>query len=129
MSTVKLVESAELHGLLSELRQNHIPVNSFAVGPRTDLQLLGTLAEHTGGVVYIDAVVDDAQLSAKKLGQKLAAASNAGVFYPDRISLAPEADKLLPGVVPPLRSDRSRPKRLSPNASAPTRGTLRLALP
>jgi len=56
--------------------------------------------------VLVDALVDDAKLSAEKLGQKLATAADAAVFYAETISLAPQADKLLPGVVPPLRSDR-----------------------
>jgi hypothetical protein len=106
MSTGKLVDVQEFRTLVAELRTKHVPVSSFAVGPRTDLQVLGVLAQHTGGVVVVDALVDDARLTAEKLGQKLAAAADAPVFYPEAISLAPEADKLLPGPVPPLRSDR-----------------------
>src|SRR5207245_4619430 len=79
MSTLKLVEWSGFRELLADLRKNHVPVSSFAVGPRTDLQLLGVLAEHTGGVVYVDGLVDDSQMSAEKLGQKLAAAADASV--------------------------------------------------
>jgi len=110
MSTGKLVEWNGFRGLVTELRQARVPVNSFAVGPRTDLQLLGILAEHTGGMVFVDALVDDARLPAAKLGEKLAAAVDAPVFYPDAVSLtinrAPQGGKLLPGSVPPIRPDR-----------------------
>ncbi|HEV3338902.1 MAG TPA: vWA domain-containing protein, partial [Pirellulales bacterium] len=106
MSTGKLVDMQEFRALISQLRTRQIPVNSFAVGPRTDLQVLGVLAQHTGGVVLVDALVDDSKQTPEKLGQKLAAAADAPVFYPETISLAPQADKLLPGVVPPIRSDR-----------------------
>ncbi|HLJ12611.1 MAG TPA: hypothetical protein VKU82_15560, partial [Planctomycetaceae bacterium] len=107
MSTGKLIEIEKLGTLLGEMRKNHVPINCYAVGPRTDLQLLGTLAEHTGGVVFVDSLVDDAQLPAKKLGQELAAAADAAVFYPDRINLTPAADQLFPHDIPPLRSDRA----------------------
>ncbi|HEY2251328.1 MAG TPA: VWA domain-containing protein, partial [Planctomycetaceae bacterium] len=106
MSTGKLVEWAGFRGLVDRLRSERVPVNSFAVGPRTDLQLLGILAEHTGGVVYADALIDDASLPAEKLGGKLAAAADAAVYYPETIRLTPAVDKLLPGFVPPIRSDR-----------------------
>ncbi|HEY2249826.1 MAG TPA: hypothetical protein VGH74_02155, partial [Planctomycetaceae bacterium] len=106
MSTGKLVDWSKFRGVVAELHRQRVPVNSFAVGPRTDLQLLGVLAEHTGGVALVDALVDDDQLPAARLGQQLAAAAIAPVFYPDSISLAPNAEKLLPGIVPPIRSDR-----------------------
>ena len=106
MSTGKLVDMQEFRTLISQLRSRHIPFNSFAVGPRTDLQVLGVLSQQTGGVVFVDALGDDARQSAQKLGQKLAKAADAPVFYPESISLVPEADKLLPGMVPPIRSDR-----------------------
>ena len=106
MSTARLVEWNGFRGLLKELRDAHIAVTSYAIGPRTDLQLLGILAEHTGGAVCVDALVDDRHTPADKLGEKLAQAVDATVFYPDSISVAPEVEKLLPGTVPPIRSDR-----------------------
>jgi hypothetical protein len=106
MSTAQLIQLPELRDLLSRFRQAHIPIHSFAVGPRTDLQLLGTMAEHTGGVVFVDDLVDDRKVSAAQLGKKLALAAGAPAFYPDKISLSPEADGLLPDPVPPLRADR-----------------------
>jgi uncharacterized membrane protein YgcG len=107
MSTAKLIESARLLGLISDLRKGRVPVNIYALGPRIDLQLLGILAEHTGGVLFVDRLIDEAKVSAEQLGRKLAAAACAGVFYPDQINVSLEVDELLPGVVPPIRADRS----------------------
>jgi hypothetical protein len=106
MSTAKLIPLPDLRDLFGRLRKARVPVNSFAVGPRTDLQLLGSTAVHTGGTVLVDALIDEAKISAGQVGQKLAAAADTAVFYPDRITVTPEVDELLPDVVPPIRADR-----------------------
>jgi hypothetical protein len=106
MSTAKLIPLPDLRELFGRLRKARVPVNCFAVGPRTDLQLLGSIAVHTGGIVIVDALLDEAKISAEQAGQKLAAAADAAVFYPDRITLTPEVDQLLPEIVPPIRADR-----------------------
>jgi hypothetical protein len=106
MSTGKLIEWTGFRTLINEFRRQQVPVTSYAIGPRTDLQVLGILAEHTGGVVLVDALVDDTKLPAEKLGQKLARAAEATVFYADELAVSPEIHKLLPRVVPPIRADR-----------------------
>jgi Mg-chelatase subunit ChlD len=106
MSTAKLIPLPDLRDLIGRLRKARVPVNSFAVGPRTDLQLLGSVAVHTGGTVLVDALIDEAKVSPEQVGKKLAAAAAATVFYPERITLTPEVDELLPEVVPPIRADR-----------------------
>src|SRR5262249_26059866 len=106
MSTANLVKLPELRDLLARFRKAHVPVTSFAVGPRTDLQLLGTIAVHTGGAVFVDALIEDEKSPATEVGKKLAAAAKAAIFYPEEIAVAPEFDKLLPEVIPPVRADR-----------------------
>ncbi|MDB5335943.1 MAG: domain containing CoxE-like protein [Planctomycetaceae bacterium] len=110
-STAKLIESPMLLKLLHDLRTSEIPVNSFAVGPRTDLILLGTLAQHTGGVV----VVDEQQPVAARQGtvgdlatvaKDLARAAVAPVFYPDSLVTTPDDLQLYPIMLPPVRFDR-----------------------
>jgi len=54
MSTANLIHSDDLRALVAVLRKEHVPVHSYAVGPRTDMQLLGILAAQTGGVVLVD---------------------------------------------------------------------------
>jgi hypothetical protein len=106
MSTGKLIEWTGFRTLINEFRRQQVPVTSYAIGPRTDLQVLGILAEHTGGVVLVDALIDDTKLPAEKLGQKLARAAEATVIYADELTISPEIHKLLPRVVPPIRADR-----------------------
>jgi hypothetical protein len=105
MSSARLVQIPELRKLVSELREARVPAISFAVGPRTDLQLLGTIACHTGGAVLVDALIDDSKTTPEAVGKALAAAAAAPVFYPEQISLSPEVEKLLPAL-PPIRADR-----------------------
>ncbi len=105
MSSARLVQLPELRKLVSELRQARVPLISFAVGPRTDLQLLGTIACHTGGVVVVDALIDDSKTTPEAVGKALTAAAAAPVFYPEQIKLSLEVDKLLPEL-PPIRADR-----------------------
>ncbi len=106
MSTAKLVQLSELRELLLRMRKERVPINSLAVGPRTDLQLIGTLAVHTGGVVFVDAFIDDTKVTPAQVGQKLALAADAPVFYPEGIKISPEIDQLLPTETPPIRCDR-----------------------
>ena len=106
MSTGKLIDVAALQQLVDKLRERHVAVHSYAVGPRTDLQLLGLLATHTGGYILVDEVIDDRKTSAASLGRELAQAADAPVFYADSLEITPEVTRILPGAVPPLRADR-----------------------
>lgn len=107
MSTGKLIEPEALQKLLARLRGRQIAFHSYAVGPRTDLPLLGILAEHTGGVLLADALLRDEARMSKRVGRQLASAAVAPVFYPVRMTLDPPLSDLLPRTIPPLRSDRA----------------------
>lgn len=106
MSTGRLIAPEALRGLVENLRNEKVAVHSYAIGPKTDLQLLGLLATHTGGVVLVDEVIDDTKVSADDLGKKLALAADAPIFYADELKVSPQLEKLLPTNVPPLRADR-----------------------
>jgi len=103
MSTAALVQPQELVQLTSELRQRQIPVHSAAIGSRVDLQLLGILAEHTGGVVVRDA--DSAQPAL--LADKLAAATRGAIEYPETLEVTWTGGQVEPSIALPLRGDRS----------------------
>lgn len=107
MSTAQLIQPTTLKPLISSLRERKIAFHSYAVGPRTDLQLLGVMAEHTGGVLLADALIDETHRPAYGIGRDLAAAAVAPVFYAKRIALQPEFTSLLPWEVPPFRADRA----------------------
>jgi hypothetical protein len=105
MSTTRLIDQADLKTLVESIRERHIPIHSYAIGPRTDLQLLGLLAAQTGGVVLVDELIDDASQSTDGLGKQLAQAADAAVFYPDTLAVEPALDQILPAVLP-IRADR-----------------------
>ncbi len=86
-------------------------MNSFAIGPRHDLLLRGSLAQHTGGVVVVDEPAEVANLEPipgdlQSVGQDLARSLTAPVFYPTRIETQPHVADLQPQVLPPVRFDR-----------------------
>ena len=131
MSTADLVEVPELRSLVAELRQRRIPVLGFGVGPQLNLQLLGILAQQTGGLVTFDSQVnvESSAKDAKKTrstklkkdislatasarekgaqqGQKLAAALQAPVFFPTELKTSASGASLLPAEPLPIRPDR-----------------------
>ncbi len=105
MSVGQLIETAAMKTLVANFRQCQIPVHSYAVGPRTDLQLLGVLGLHTGGMLLVDELIDEKEQSAKQTGEKLAVAAAAPVFYPQTLTTEPRLEALLPAL-PPIRMDR-----------------------
>ena len=88
--------------MTASLAERHIPVVSYGVGPRVDRQILGILAEHTGGMV-----LDEPQGGAADAGRQLAAAAAATVVWPTAAVKWPaEVGEVIPKTLPPLRSDR-----------------------
>lgn len=103
MSTAALVQPQELSQVTGGLRERQIPVHSVAIGSRVDLQLLGILAEHTGGVVVRDTVAAQPTV----LADKLAAATRGGIEYPATLEVNWKGGQVEPAIALPLRSDRS----------------------
>jgi hypothetical protein len=106
MSAGGLIDPGKLRPFLTELRERHIAVHSYCVGPRTDLQLAGLLAVHTGGIVLVDELIDDAEQPIDKLGEHLAEAVDATIVYPDQVRFESSSADFLPALLPPLRDDR-----------------------
>ena len=65
--------------------------------------MVAALANHTGGVVYLDATEGH---SAEQAGAALAQAAHGIVFWPVSVELPPTMQEVLPKTIPPLRSDR-----------------------
>ena len=110
MSAARLASFAQIGELSADLRNRQVAVNSIALGPQTDLEMLGTLAQQTGGVVLLDGSAGKSQRAVG--GAELAAAARVGVAYPSRLSVTdagPTAGdvQLLPTTALPIRSDRS----------------------
>ena len=68
VSGLRLIPADRLQTLVDSFRAGKVAVNSYAIGPRRDLQLLGVLANWTGGNI----VLDDGATDARVLGHKLA---------------------------------------------------------
>lgn len=132
MSTADLIEVTELRSLVGDLRRQGVPVHSFGVGSQKNLQILGILAQQTGGFIGFDALAvesaEEQAVKAKKTksaklaseiarvnrsaaeraaeqGKSLATAMNAPVFIPVSIKVNPEIS-LLPADPLPIRTDR-----------------------
>jgi hypothetical protein len=102
-SRASLLYSNDLDTLVETLAEKQIPVSSYAIGPGRDVILLATLANQTGGMVYLDLMQGG---SAEQAGAELARAARAGVYWPKKADLPQALRETLPSRVPPLRSDR-----------------------
>jgi len=102
MSAANLLGTKKFETIVNSLVEAKMPVNSFAVGPRLDMQLLGALAGRTGGVM-----VEQDNAAAAKAGEMMAAAADAVVYWPKSAELPKDRlAEVFPKQLPPLRSDR-----------------------
>lgn len=102
MSSAHLLQQKELQDTVTGLRDRHIPIHGFVVGANKDLQLMGVLAQTTGGL----ALIDNSSLKASEVGQTLAAAIDRPVVYPSSLSVQWSGAEVLPQQPLPMRSDR-----------------------
>jgi len=98
LSGAKLIPAAELQGLARDYRAAKVALSSYAVGPRRDLQVIGILANATGGAV----LQDDGEMSIEVAGRKLAEAVQQPVLYVEKL----DASGLIPADALPVRADR-----------------------
>ncbi len=121
ISVANLLDTDTLNEVVDGLRESKVSVTSYAVGPKTDAQLLAVLANHTGGNLYVQpplvwqdkkAGIDDQRAQAENMrtaeiaGKYLADWTRAAVLWPKQVELAAEMGQTYPTVMPPLRSDR-----------------------
>lgn len=103
VSGLRLISAEGLQQVVDGFRQNEVPITSYAIGPRRDLQLLGVLANWTGGNILLD----DGETDARLLGMNLARTSEQTVVFPANVSAEPGESVLLPAAALPLRGDRA----------------------
>jgi hypothetical protein len=103
MSKAHVFTPGQFRNIVDELTTAHVSVSSYLIGSAQNLQLMATLANHTGGVVAVDS---DAAQSAAMAGSMLASAVQGNVFWPASIKLPKEVAVAYPLTPPPLRSDR-----------------------
>jgi len=102
MTQGSFLATPEFANLVGNLVKRRIAVSSFAIGPRRDLHLLAALANHTGGMLYVDGD----RVSPQQAGQTLAGCARAAVLWPVTVELSAEVVEFYPRPLPPLRSDR-----------------------
>ena len=102
MSSAELVNADDFKQVLARFRNRHVSIHSYGVGPRLDLQVLGVMAQQTGGTVVVDR---GRKTDENGLGRRIATAIHAPVTYPAKV-VVPEGITLLPSQPLPLRSDR-----------------------
>lgn len=102
ISRANLLEMEEFGELVERLGRQRISVASFAIGPQLDVEVLATLANHTGGMVHVDAP----ELSAQQSGLALARTVSASVFWPEKLVPPVSFGEVFPARTPPLSSER-----------------------
>ena len=103
MSIAHLLQPAELTALTAAMKDARVAVHGYAVGSKTDMQLLGILATQTGGVVK----VDNGQTTPDVVGKELASAATLPVFYPESLQVNWTGAEIQPSQPLPMRADRS----------------------
>ncbi|MFI4875874.1 MAG: hypothetical protein ACIALR_11070 [Blastopirellula sp. JB062] len=101
-SRARMLEDAELKNLVNSLTQSRVAVNSFAIGPERDIQLLAVLANQTGG----DVITDSDQAASADLGALIAKAAETPVIWPTDVKFSDNVTAVYPKQTPPLRGDR-----------------------
>jgi len=99
-----LMNTQEFGALVSELVEGHCVVHSMAIGPRTDCEFLATLANHTGGRVFVRQNIQGMTL--QQMGEELTRVASRPVFWPSQSRWPVGIAARYPDRVPPLRSDR-----------------------
>jgi tetratricopeptide (TPR) repeat protein len=102
MSVGNLIQGGEMQQLVDGLVGRHVSVHSYAIGPRWDAQLLGVLANHTGGMM----LVDNENINGKQAGALLSECVAGFVAWPTKTTLPAAITEVFPKKFPPLRFDR-----------------------
>ncbi|MFK7817444.1 MAG: VWA domain-containing protein [Planctomycetaceae bacterium] len=106
LSTANLILTDGLRELANACRKQKVVINSYAVGPNRDLELLGILAVQTGGVVLRDIGRGDIDDSAVVTGYQLANVMHHPVTYLDKMPEGLSSATVYPANPVPLRTDR-----------------------
>lgn len=97
-----LLKQARFGDLISKLTAARASVSSLAIGPQRDAHTLATIANHTGGVVYMDSD----ERTSQQAGMLMTRAVQATVLWPVATSLPATMREAYPQTMPPLRTDR-----------------------
>jgi len=103
LSRANVLQADEFGKLTADLVENRVSVSSYAIGPERDVHLLAALANHTGGMVFVDS--DEADF-ADRAGMALADVAKRIVVWPTSVNLPDTMQEAYPSPTPPFRTDR-----------------------
>jgi hypothetical protein len=121
MSLANLLGTDAFQKQIQALSAAKVSVSSYAIGPQCDARLLATLANQTGGNLYVAeplAAADPEQgitnerasqeniRRGTEIGGRLANWTRAAVLWPNEVTWPAELGDVYPKSVPPLRTDR-----------------------
>ncbi|MGV3485267.1 MAG: VWA domain-containing protein, partial [Planctomycetaceae bacterium] len=95
---------ARIQSLVDALRADRIAVHSLAVGPSKNVELLATLANHTGGEFML--VADQKTNMADQLGKRMGQAAVMSPIWVQSMALPAGLTAVQSKRLPPLRLDR-----------------------
>ncbi|HET6880262.1 MAG TPA: vWA domain-containing protein [Pirellulales bacterium] len=101
-SVASLVPMEMLERIAGQYADRQVACTSYGIGPRVNAELLGALANHTGGMLVPD--VEGA--SGRQVGGYLAAVARGSVIWPASTALPAAIKTSYPKKMPPLRFDR-----------------------
>ena len=99
-----LMNTQEFGSLVAELVDGRCTIHSMAIGPRVDCEFLSTLANHTGGRVFVRQNIQG--ITIQQMGDELSRVVSRPVFWPKESRWPAGVSSRYPERVPPLRSDR-----------------------
>lgn len=102
MSAANIMLPEALDKLLLKMVEQRISFNAYSFGPRRDNELLGAIANHTGG----NLVVDFPEKPARNFARDLSNSVHGSVFWPSAVKLPAEVVESYPKRFPPIRTDR-----------------------
>ena len=103
ISRANILQMEEFNAILDTLVEERISISSFAIGPQRDVQLLGVLANKTGGIIRVDR---DDQATSRVSGAELADGISIPVLWTVDAKLPEGMTSVFKQQVPPLRPDR-----------------------
>ena len=101
-SAANPVPVATLQRIVGQYAEHRVSFSSYAIGPRINGELLGALANHTGGML----VADDNRMSDRQIGDSLATIARGAVLWPTASNFPAAMRDVYPRQTPPLRFDR-----------------------
>ena len=90
--------------MIDGLRRNHISMHSVAIGATRNIELLGILANQTGGIIGV--VGGDASNDAEALGSRVADSAKMSAIWVKEAKLPGGMESVQADRLPPLRLDR-----------------------